>query len=728
MRADELPTGENPAPVELPHFPARWQAVVWRNWGLVPVSRLASVLKMPVGALREAAAQLGLDPNEPVQPQWCSHCYLSVIRCNWHLLDYEQILQLLDWPPDRLAQVLTEEDFLWSKLGRLKPKTGSVSYTPLTGKQRRETERIRKLAERYFPAGKSGYLDPPLAFQQRYAAQPAVSQSAPYGFEFNFIHSYAAGCGDVFLHAETLDPVPENLLEQYASLGVKGIWMHALLRHFYPAAGSEEYSVGREKRLYNLKQIVARLKKYGLKLYLYFNEPRFFPPEFYRKHPDWGGWEFSDGSMTVCTTRTPEPLQWLENGMEFLFSEVKELAGIFCIVMSESPTNCNYASCREKCASCRSVQPEKILADILCAMERGMHKASPEAKMIAYDWAWRPFRQSQDNVPFKTGVLKLLPPEILVASVSEWGMITRIGGVRQYLKDYSISQPGPSPESLASWKFARSKGMKTVAKIQINNSWELSAVPYLPVPYLIREHLRNLDRAQVSGLILSWTLGGFPGGNLRLLSSTPEEIASSMFHPALAKKVCSVWKKFSEAFRAYPFHNSSVLYRGPCNYGPKNLLYLNRSSFAATMLGFPYDDLESWRGPYPEDVLESQFEKVSAGWKKGLDALLRGEQPLNDQEKRDFKEICLISEAAYCHLRSTVLQIRFLLARNRGFQIPAMRECVKEEIRLAERLLEIVRIDSRIGFEASNHYYYSLNDLKEKIISCRCLLRQLRKR
>lgn len=28
-------------------------------------------------------------------------------------------------------------------------------------------------------------------------------------------------------------------------------------------------------------------------------------------------------------------------------------------------------------------------------------------------------------------------------------------------------------------------------------------------------------------------------------------------------------------------------------------------------------------------------------------------------------------------------------------------------------------MDSRIGFEASNHYYYSLNDLIEKMVNAR---------
>jgi hypothetical protein len=41
-----------------------------------------------------------------------------------------------------------------------------------------------------------------------------------------------------------------------------------------------------------------------------------------------------------------------------------------------------------------------------------------------------------------------------------------------------------------------------------------------------------------------------------------------------------------------------------------------------------------------------------------------------------------------------------------------------EEIELARRLHAVVLRDSRIGFEASNHYYYTANDLKEKILNC----------
>jgi len=39
------------------------------------------------------------------------------------------------------------------------------------------------------------------------------------------------------------------------------------------------------------------------------------------------------------------------------------------------------------------------------------------------------------------------------------------------------------------------------------------------------------------------------------------------------------------------------------------------------MAGFPYDDLNAWRGPYPAEVFASQFEKVSSGWLRGVTEL-----------------------------------------------------------------------------------------------------------
>ena len=54
--------------------------------------------------------------------------------------------------------------------------------------------------------------------------------------------------------------------------------------------------------------------------------------------------------------------------------------------------------------------------------------------------------------------------------------------------------------------------------------------------------------------------------------------------------------------------------------------------------------------------------------------------------------------------------------------LAGMKDAVSKELENTKRLYSLVREDSRIGFESSNHYYYSLNDLLEKIINCESFL------
>ena len=51
-------------------------------------------------------------------------------------------------------------------------------------------------------------------------------------------------------------------------------------------------------------------------------------------------------------------------------------------------------------------------------------------------------------------------------------------------------------------------------------------------------------------------------------------------------------------------------------------------------------------------------------------------------------------------------------------QIDAIEKIVASEISNAKQLFRLTRGDSRIGFEASNHYYYVPLDLVEKVVNC----------
>ena len=111
--AAELPVGPAPAPVPSPHFPDRLHAYVWRNWQLVPLARLARVVGARPSDLRRLGKAMGLPDPPRITADQQRRSYLTVIRRNWHLLPYEQLLDLLGWTPAEMAYALREDDFLF---------------------------------------------------------------------------------------------------------------------------------------------------------------------------------------------------------------------------------------------------------------------------------------------------------------------------------------------------------------------------------------------------------------------------------------------------------------------------------------------------------------------------------------------------------------------------------------------------------------------------------------
>jgi hypothetical protein len=328
--------------------------------------------------------------------------------------------------------------------------------------------------------------------------------------------------------------------------------------------------------------------------------------------------------------------------------------------------------------------------------------------------------------------------------VSEWGKPIARGGVPSGVGEYSLSAVGPGPRATKHWALAKKRGLKTIAKVQVNCSWELSAVPYLPVMNLVAQHAHNLAEADVDGLMLSWSVGGYPSPNLQLVSqfqSTPiptvdqalRNVASARYGPDSADDVVAAWSKFSAAFTEYPFHGR-VVYQGPMQYGPANLLYPDRTGYHATMVGFPYDDLDGWRAIYPADVLAGQFEKIAIGWSEGLSLLDKAMSKAGTPAQHaNLCEDLGLAQAACLHFASVAGQARFIMARNallsdslkgaeREVQVNTVRKIITNEIQHARRLFTLTREDPRIGFEASNHYYYLPLDLVEKVVNCEYLL------
>src|SRR5436309_14583014 len=85
-----------------------------------------------------------------VQPPMKARGYVTLIRRNWHLLPYEQLLQLVEMTPAQLAFALREDDFLWVKLGRLKPRCEPLRFRPPGEAARRRVGEIRRVVKAAF--------------------------------------------------------------------------------------------------------------------------------------------------------------------------------------------------------------------------------------------------------------------------------------------------------------------------------------------------------------------------------------------------------------------------------------------------------------------------------------------------------------------------------------------------------------------------------------------------
>ena len=276
----DLPMGAAPPPVALPHFPDRLHAFVWRNWPLVPIERLARVIDATPDQVRSLARSMGLPKQKPISSDQQKRSALTIIRRNWHLLPYQQLLLLLDWSPAQLAFALKEDDFLYIKLGSLKPKCEALRYIKPDAAATKRAGEIATVVRREFPGGVQPGPEPLFGFLEEFkSSAPVPSSPAPTpasSAQPRFCYSYFALYGDPLLEP-ALDPYPAGYLERLRQCGVNGVWLQAVLHQLSPFPWDETLSRDWQKRLENLRGLAARCRRHGLGLYLYLNEPRTMP-------------------------------------------------------------------------------------------------------------------------------------------------------------------------------------------------------------------------------------------------------------------------------------------------------------------------------------------------------------------------------------------------------------------------------------------------------------------
>ena len=554
-----------------------------------------------------------------------------------------------------------------------------------------------------------------------------------------FVYPFFALSGDPLFESQ-VDPLPDAYLEKLARVGINGVWMHAPLRTLAPSTDFPEFGEGWETRLRNLNSLVERAARYGIRIYLYVNEPRAMKGAFFQRHPDVRGSSSRD-TWAMCTS-VPKVREWIAGSLEHVAREVPGIGGFFTISMSENHTNCfshggawgTGAPNAGDCPRCPKRKSWDVVAELLNAMRDGVRRSNATAQILHWDWGW--------GDALATELIPRLSKDVFLLSISEWetpldrGFPTRVG-------EYSISVVGPGPRAGRNWEHAREAGLKAAAKVQFNNTWEIAAVPYIPVPQLILEHCENLSRRQLAALMASWTCGGYPSPNLAVAQAyywTPRasqkeillQVAATRCGAAGADRLVEAWSRYSRAFQEFPY--GVHMYLIPTHHGPANLLRLDEVEHRPGMLLFPHDAWRVWVGDYPPEIVQRQFTKMAALWAEGL-PLLEGVLAQTPATRRKAVELDLaVARTCWRHFRSVANQVEFYRLRERlkesgrGAVITRMQEIARDEMKLAREQFVTSRRHSVIAYEASCHYFYRPLDLAEKTLNANRVIAELDRR
>lgn len=801
------------------NFPTLFQNFIFRNWESVPTEKIAGVLGTDVDTVEALASDMGLRVPAKYNEEYKERGFLTVVRNNWHLLPYEQILEICEMTADELAFTLREDDFFDIKLGSVKPDVPKLCYRPLTDEEKKKTAELKeKLLSKIPSFGKDtkaedfdflnhfgkeekisydgkirevvldntwGIKDDSdgkytdlfkkfllekgnisLSGNEKYITVNVVKDKTKKAeshsisikkdgirivsvdevgvlrafdyiktlinnahsfsfdeaeivrdtrFDVRYIHSYCALFADPFMDGGE-SSYPDSLFEEYRKIGINGIWLHSVLYKMCEFPFDKSMSDGWQKRLEGLKNLCNRAEKYGIKIYMYINEPRAMDISFFEKYPQLLG-VTRENVGTLCTS-VKEVQDYLYYGIQTICKAAPNLGGFFTITASENVTNCysHYAAGECMCERCKKKRPEEVYAEVNSIIKKAAMSVNPDIEVIAYTWAWHLCESLEKSVELnaKNGVR--------ILSVSEEGVEKTFDGTTTSVIDYSISLIGPGEKAKKVWKDCKNYGGKTVAKVQFNNSWECSTIPYIPALDLVKKHMDGICENPVDGLMLSWSLGGYPSMNLRCMSKYffGEENDGDVYEEMFGKNADAVRRAtadFSKAFTELPFHVHTA-YLGNFQMGPANLMFEKASGLKATMTGFPYDDTESWRAIFPIEVYETQLEQLTEIWKEGLDKLIAN-AVIDDKNIREF---CEVATAGYCIFRSTYLQTKYNRLRdeyNNG-KTEICREIhaiLDEEEKLAVMLYNAASNNSTIGYETANHYFFNKYSLAEKVVN-----------
>ena len=545
------------------------------------------------------------------------------------------------------------------------------------------------------------------------------------------------------------DYYPEAYLRRLSHCGVNGIWVTGLLRNLVASQTVPELGP-KSHQLDKLKQLVEKAARHGIRVYFFCMEPRGIP----KGHPALKAHPELAGARGAFCTSSPLAQRYIKEVMQVLFTEVPKLAGVINIFCGERITTCwmNEADVKV-CKRCRDRPQAEVLGEMLDAQMEGMRAGSPDAELLAWSYMIDPSTSATLPAQPMLDIMKKTGPEVTWLGNFEHGGTKELFGKPVRIQEYSLSYIGPSETFLEQVRGAKITGRPIYAKLQFGTTYEMSSVPYVPVPGIVYDKVSAATEQGVTGTMLGWIPGGFPSLMLQAAGEAvfeprpPKEaflrrLAGIRWGETHADRVAGAWDRFGRAWQHYPF-TLRVLYSSPVTRAPAYPLHLETESARALPYNFGYDRHRNpqpfenrpgrWLGAFTAEEVVGGFRAIAEGWRDGLEALRLSMAEENGNPEL-AKEIA-VAEAIHLQCLATANVIEFLSLRDtllkaQPEEIPAtlgrMTEIASQDLQVAKDMKARIQVDPSIGFHSELYAYsYSLPLIDAKIRQVEETLRTL---
>lgn len=566
---------------------------------------------------------------------------------------------------------------------------------------------------------------------------------------------------------------PDNYLRKMAYQGFNAVWLRGKLADLAKVEVFPEFGAGSEEKIAGLNDLVTRAARFGIKVFIYFNEPLFKREDdpFFKKYPQVKGEPHAPEKAAALCTSTPEVKSFLRDGIKYVFTKVPGLGGVILITASEHHTHCySHFSTRAnqfggtrpamQCPRCRDRKPEDVIGELVSLINEGVRSANPNAQVIVWNWSWSMFYDDPQSE-----MIRSLPKDVIVMGDFDRGSKRVTDGFEHLIDEYSLTFVGPADRFIGTAREAKSGGREIFAKLQVGTTHEIGSVPYFPLYRNIAEKFIRAKKHGVTGAMECWNFGNILSPNTELANAfswdpLPESIdaylssfAAKEFGVKASSSFVKAWGHFDRAATHYPF-SIPFLYWGPMHFGPAYPLSFEKNGKPAPVAWLlpqeiDYDmdhelmkrvdfgdDIESYRGPFTPENLIACLRNFCDDWADGLALIRKAGVNVPAALKSNYVREYTVSAAVHSQILTAANVTEFIVTRNRYLEsndaktkrglLSRMAALARDEIANAKFCRTLAVKNTMLGFHGEAYGYdYTPKKIDAKILTTQATLSKI---